>query len=76
MQISILQAHYCARTTGARASHIGPDTSITGVSVEKPPKRALFACPRHSSLELRQPVVKSNKQPQADNRINFIFNDW
>jgi len=76
MQISILRASYGARTTAARASPTGPNSTITGVSVVKPPKRALFACPRHSSLELRQPEVKSSEQAQADNKINFIFNGW
>ena len=72
----ILAVNYRAMITGARASPTGANTSTTGVSVMKPPKRALFPCPRHSAREARQPVVKSSEQPQADNRIHFIFNAW
>ena len=41
-----------------------------------PPKRALFAWPRHSPEADMQPAVKSSEQPQAVNKIHFIFNDW
>lgn len=71
-QISRLQVNYCPRTPGARTSPAGRNPSFAGLPVVKPPKRALFACPCHSALELRQPVVKTSEQAQANNRINFI----
>jgi hypothetical protein len=74
-QIPFLRANYRAVISGRLASIAGAHTTVAGGPSETPPKRALFACPRHSPDEDRQPVTKSREQTQADNKIHFIFND-
>lgn len=75
LRISVLRTNYREMIPDGRTERTGAHTMIGGPYAATPPKRALHACPRHSSEEDIHPVVKRREQPQKNSKIHFILND-